>query len=86
MTWRIITRGWDGCDSLSDTRLDAFYGYEELDGAKFVTANDVGEVCFFTTDERIVWLVSADLEFVVPFDDATLRHPHEEENHETETV
>lgn len=76
MTWRIIKQGWEGCDALSDTRFDIIYGYEELDGAKYVTSNDVGEVCFQLEDERIAWLVSTDLEFVQPFSDNTLSEPY----------
>lgn len=59
----------EGCDSLCDTRGDTIYGYEELDGAKFVTANHEGEVCFRLVDERIAWLVSTDLEVVYPLAD-----------------
>lgn len=73
MSWRIIKQGWEGCDSLSDTRLPLTYLYSELDGAKFVTANDLGEVCFQLADERIAWLVSTDLEVVYPLADDHLR-------------
>ena len=75
MSWRIIKQGWEGCDSLCDTRLARTYLYGELDGAKFVTANDLGEVCFQLADERTAWLVSTDLEVVYPFSDGYLREP-----------
>jgi hypothetical protein len=73
MTWRIIKQGWENADSLCDTRLPITYLYQELDGAKFVTANDEGEVCFMLADERIAWLVSTDLEVVYPLNDDHLR-------------
>lgn len=76
MTWRIIKQGWEGCDALSDTRIDAFYPYEQLNGAKYVTSNDVGEVCFSLVDGRIAWLVSTDLETVEPLHDPYLREPY----------
>ena len=72
MSWRIIKHGWEGCDSLSDTRLSLTYLYSELDGAKFVRSNDEGEVCFQLTDERIAWLMSTDLEVVYPLADGHL--------------
>ena len=73
MSWHIIKQGWEGCDSLSDTRLSLTYLYGELDGAKFVRSNDEGEVCFQLSDERIAWLVSTDLEVVYPLADGHLR-------------
>ncbi len=76
MTWRIIKQGWDNADSLFDTRIDMTYAYEELNGAKYVTSNDLGEVCFVLADERIAWLVSTDVETVEPLHDPYLREPH----------
>ena len=73
MSWHIIKQGWEGCDSLSDTRLSLTYLYSELDGAKFVRSNDEGEVCFQLADERIAWLMSTDLEVVYPLADGHLR-------------
>ena len=73
MSWRIIKQGWEGCDSLSDTRLSLTYLYSELDGAKFVRSNDEGEVCFQLSDERIAWLMSTDLEVVYPLQDGHIR-------------
>lgn len=76
MTWRIIKQGWEGCDTLSDTRIDTIFGYEELNGAKYVTSNDVGEVCFVLVDDRVAWLVSTDVEQVEPLHDPYLREPY----------
>ena len=73
MTWRIIKRGWEGCDSLSDTRLSATYVYGELDGGKFVRSNDEGEVCFELADKRTASLMSTDLEVVYPLQDGHIR-------------
>lgn len=75
MTWHIIhSEHWAGCTHLLDTRIDAKYAYDDLHGARYVTSDDdAGEVCFQLPDERIVWLVSTDLEFVWPFDDDYLR-------------
>lgn len=73
MTWRIIKRGWEGCDSLSDTRLSATYVYGELDGAKFIRSNDEGEVCFELVDKRTAWLMSTDLETGYPLQDGHIR-------------
>jgi hypothetical protein len=78
MTWRIIKQGWENADSLCDTRLPITYLYQELDGAKFVTANDEGEVCFMLADGRTAWLVSTDLEVVYPLADGYLREESED--------
>ena len=76
MSWRIIKQGWEGCDSLCDTRGDTIYGYEELDGAEFITHSpheEESDVCFRLVDGRIAWLMSADLEVVYPLADGYLR-------------
>jgi len=77
VTWRIIhSPHWEGCTDLSDTRIPVTYPYNELDGARFVCANDEGEVCFQLADERIAWLVSTDLEVVYPLRDGYIREPY----------
>lgn len=81
MTWRIIKQGWDNADSLFDTRIDTIFGYEELNGAKYVTSNDVGEVCFVLVDDRVAWLVSTDLEQVEPLHDPYLREPWSDDDY-----
>jgi hypothetical protein len=76
VSWRIIKQGWEGCDSLSDTRLPLTYLYSELDGAKFVTHSpeeEESDVCFRLVDGRTAWLMSADLEVVYPLADGHLR-------------
>ncbi len=76
MSWRILKQGWEGCDSLCDTRLDVTYLYSELDGAQFVTRSpeeEESDVCFRLVDGRIAWLMSTDLEVVYPLADGYLR-------------
>ena len=75
MTWRIIKKGWEHADSLCDTRIDTIFGYEELNGAKYVTSNDVGEVFFVLVDDRVASLASTDVEQVEPLHDNYLRGP-----------
>lgn len=76
MTWRIITTD----TSVEDARQDITYRHRELDGAKFICANDLGEVCFHLRDKRIAWLISADLEVVYPLQDDHIRkHPERTE-------
>lgn len=75
VTWRIIKQGWEHADALFDTRIDTIFGYEELNGAKYVTSNDLGEVFFVLVDDRVASLVSTDVEQVEPLHDQYLREP-----------
>lgn len=78
MTWRIIKSGFPpDCDTLSDAHLDTVYSFDELNGARFESSDDFGNVFFTLVDGRVATLQSIDIETVEPSHDPYLREPHD---------
>lgn len=70
-----IIRDYQEGELISDERdIYEHYTYEELDGAVFLSSNDItGAETFQLTNGKIAVLQSIDLDFIQPNDDHCLR-------------